>query len=137
MVRSLRITTNIRSRVNIRWPRVGGLLVIIMAVSLISAKLLPAVDATAGDLDPSFGAGGKVEGGPNIDAIAIQADGKLLALGRSQNANCQLSRFNPDGSLDSNFGMGRPGGNGLRERFRGRHHRRDHFIINGLGIAMA
>jgi uncharacterized delta-60 repeat protein/uncharacterized repeat protein (TIGR01451 family) len=77
-----------------------------MAISLVSVKLLMGVYATAGDLDPSFGNGGKLEGGPNIDAIAIQADGKLLALGRSQNENCQLSRFNLDGSLDPTFGTG-------------------------------
>ncbi|HKQ74608.1 MAG TPA: hypothetical protein VJ810_13030 [Blastocatellia bacterium] len=109
-MRSLRITNNIQLQAGARWRRVCGLLAIGIAASLLSVKLLLAVYAAAGDLDLSFGEGGKVEGLPDnsssIDAVAIQADGKLLAISKSQNSNFLLSRFKNDGSLDSTFGAG-------------------------------
>lgn len=119
-MRSLGITNIIQSRAGVRWHRIGVLLAIAAAASLLSAKLLLAVYAAAGDLDPSFGEGGKLDGVPgvpkNIHALAIQADGKLLTLSQSPyelnvtHPNCQLSRFNPDGSPDASFGV-----NGQRE----------------------
>jgi uncharacterized delta-60 repeat protein len=70
-----------------------------------------------GTLDPGFGAGGKVTtsfGGTDeaANAIAVQADGKLVAAGwacASANWPCNdfaLARYNPDGTLDSGFGTG-------------------------------
>ena len=56
-----------------------------------------------GTLDPSFGGGGgivEVEG--NLLDIAIQADGKIVAI-RSLTF---VTRYNPDGSLDTSFGDG-------------------------------
>jgi uncharacterized delta-60 repeat protein len=77
-----------------------------------------------GSLDQSFGNGGKVvmlnEG--DLDAGALQSDGKLIALGSDATfsangaldttfggggtSSLQLLRFNTDGSLDSTFGSG-------------------------------
>jgi uncharacterized delta-60 repeat protein len=65
-----------------------------------------------GSLDPSFDGEGKVftqfNGGAN--ALAIQADRKIVAAGLAGNADADfsLARYNPDGSLDSSFS-----GNGL------------------------
>jgi uncharacterized delta-60 repeat protein len=61
-------------------------------------------------LDQSFGNGGKVlmvdQG--DLNAVALQSDGKLIALGASNSTHSPfvLLRFNPNGSLDSTFGSG-------------------------------
>jgi len=68
---------------------------------------------TNGQLDPTFGAGGKViaaldAGGDGLAAIALQPDGKIVAAGSVIHDNWQLAfllaRFNPDGTLDTTFG---------------------------------
>lgn len=69
-----------------------------------------------GSLDQSFGDGGKVltdlGGSEEVVAIAIQASGKIVALGQSRDSHCPcpsrfaLARYNPDGSLDPSFGEG-------------------------------
>jgi uncharacterized delta-60 repeat protein len=71
-----------------------------------------------GDLDPTFGAGGIVTtdfGNPfeRSESVAVQADGKILAAGYSQDGVCSgqecvgvLARYNGDGTLDSSFGAG-------------------------------
>jgi uncharacterized delta-60 repeat protein len=79
----------------------------------------------AGDLDPSFGAGGKsslnfigVKG--NAQDVAVQADGKTVVAGYTWyydsklNAHSQLAvaRFNVNGVLDKTFG---PDGDGVIE----------------------
>lgn len=73
-------------------------------------------DAAAGDLDLTFGNAGKVVTriGNAFDfasAMAIQADGKIVAAGRtsdgpfnSDSNNFALARYNIDGSLDTSFG---------------------------------
>src|SRR5262249_44622586 len=79
---------------------------------------------TAGALDPTFGAGGKVLSSfltPSYDfglaGTAIQADGKIvqagysltpsaLAFGPSGGGGAALVRYNTDGTLDSTFGTG-------------------------------
>ena len=62
-----------------------------------------------GSLDPNFGIGGKVTtdfgGSDRANALAIQADGKLVTAGVAGD-HFALARYNPDGSLDSNFGTG-------------------------------
>src|SRR5215467_4641280 len=69
--------------------------------------------SAAGDLDLSFGIGGKVitDFSGNDDtaaAVAIQQDGKIIAGGTSTaaggNSDFALARYNSDGSLDQNFG---------------------------------
>lgn len=63
----------------------------------------------SGDLDPSFGAGGKVvtrlgkadEWGA---AAARQADGKLVVAGSGSGGDFIFARYLPDGALDASFG---------------------------------
>ncbi len=68
-----------------------------------------------GSLDASFGTGGKVltDFGRSYDqatAVAIQLDGKIVVVGRTQtggsNDDFALVRYNADGSLDATFGVG-------------------------------
>jgi uncharacterized delta-60 repeat protein len=76
---------------------------------------------TDGTLDPSFGSDGKVttdfgrKGGEAALGIAIQADGKIVAVGYAgshrdyrlssgRNPRFALARYNPDGTLDTTFG---------------------------------
>ena len=59
------------------------------------------VQAAPGDLDPTFGNGGRVTSTKFFgNAVAIQSDGKIVAAGNG------LERYNPDGSLDASFGSG-------------------------------
>jgi len=81
------------------------------AVTLLFSWSVPqAVQAAAGDLDPTFGSAGKVVtdfgGFDDARAIAIQADGKIIAAGAGGQALFVLARYNLDGSLDSAFGSG-------------------------------
>ncbi len=70
-----------------------------------------------GSLDSSFGTGGRVtthissdpEVGDVAFALALQADGKIVVVGRSwqQYSNdIAVARYNTDGSLDASFGKG-------------------------------
>src|SRR6266511_1903342 len=68
-----------------------------------------------GSLDTSFGTGGKVttDFGSGIDvawAVAVQPDGKIVAAGYAFATGhpylIALARYNPDGSLDTSFGLG-------------------------------
>ncbi|MFE5814560.1 calcium-binding protein [Streptomyces sp. NPDC056479] len=69
--------------------------------------------AAPGDLDTTFGTGGRVsiptatyaEG----EDVAVQPDGKIVSVGWEQGpaaADFVLTRHNPDGSLDTSFGGG-------------------------------
>lgn len=81
---------------------------------LLTASLTGCAHPMPGDLDPTFGAGGKVitdlGGDGGISAIAIQPDGKIVAAGsasfRFSPSNFALARYNTDGSLDPVFGVG-------------------------------
>ncbi len=57
-----------------------------------------------GGLDPTFGIGGRVitdlGGTDSLHAMAIQTDGKIVAVG----GGYDVVRYNPDGSLDTSFG---------------------------------
>jgi uncharacterized delta-60 repeat protein len=65
-----------------------------------------------GTLDTTFGTGGKVTtdfpGGGDANALAVQADGKLVAAGSTEffAVDFAVARYNPDGSLDTSFGTG-------------------------------
>src|SRR5690606_41681255 len=69
-----------------------------------------------GELDTSFGTGGKLTTALGLDAdtayaIAIQPDGKILVGGDSNRGSGQgldfaLVRYLPDGTLDAGFGPG-------------------------------
>jgi uncharacterized delta-60 repeat protein/uncharacterized repeat protein (TIGR01451 family) len=68
--------------------------------------------APPGDLDITFDGDGKVttdfaSAADEVRALAIDADGKIVASGRaivSGGTDFALSRYNPDGSLDTGFG---------------------------------
>jgi len=70
-----------------------------------------------GSLDTSFGTSGRVttdfagNNGDEIHALAIQADGKILAVGHAvvgknanKNGNVGVARYNTNGTLDTTFG---------------------------------
>lgn len=78
--------------------------------SIALAQLFP-----DGTLDPSFGTGGKVVSNlltstsGDSRAMAIQPDGKIIAVGASTPATGEefaLMRYNADGTLDASFGQG-------------------------------
>ncbi len=73
----------------------------------------PAAPAAAGDLEGSFGTGGKVttdfaENGDQANGIAVQPDGKIVTAGTALVAtqDFALARYDADGSLDPTFGTG-------------------------------
>jgi uncharacterized delta-60 repeat protein len=84
-----------------------------MATGFALARYLP-----DGSPDPSFGDGGFVETNlyppasyAFIEAIALQADGKIVVAGTSDGLESEnvldqftLARYNPNGSLDTSFG---------------------------------
>ena len=64
-----------------------------------------------GSLDPTFGAGGKVTTGFGYSSeeafgVALQPDGKLVAVGMAAGGLFALARYNPNGTLDPSFGAG-------------------------------
>src|SRR5690348_15718055 len=69
---------------------------------------------SAGDLDPTFGIGGKVIAqaiGFPAAAVSAQADGKVVAVGQLNN-NFAVARLNANGTIDRTFG-GVNRGNGV------------------------
>src|SRR5690349_13310455 len=68
----------------------------------------------SGMLDPSFGAGGKVQtefggAGDLAQSVALQPDGKLVAAGtatRNGSTDFALTRYSTSGALDAGFGTG-------------------------------
>src|SRR5947208_16336500 len=98
---------------SIRTKLTALILMVVSAIVLVlSGSSMAAVD---GDLDSTFGSGGKVvtdffgrSSGAN--AIALQADGKMVAAGNALSAlgppDFALARYNSDGSLDNSFGSG-------------------------------
>jgi uncharacterized delta-60 repeat protein len=90
----------------------------LVAVALTGALALcvavSEVSANPGDLDPTFGTGGKVTTAIGGDkdfawAVAIQADGRIVAAGETWNGadlDFGLVRYNEDGTLDGTFGTG-------------------------------
>lgn len=98
-----------------------GAVVFALATVLMTAIFSPfagSVEASASDLDGSFGSNGKVVTdlfnlGESARAVAIQSDGKIVVAGARWNPpppqtyyDVALARFNPDGSLDQTFGTG-------------------------------
>lgn len=87
----------------------GGLIgVTVLAVLALASPSW----AAPGDLDPSFGSGGKVTTGfggtyGGASAGAVQPDGKIVVVGGTGNSDEDLvfaiARYNPNGSLDSSF----------------------------------
>jgi uncharacterized delta-60 repeat protein len=81
----------------------------LLVLTLTALIVLPGpVLANDGDLDGTFGVGGRVSSGfPDFPiATAIQSDGKIVVagLGRGASADFALARYNFNGSLDPTFG---------------------------------
>jgi uncharacterized delta-60 repeat protein len=103
----------LRSGYSIRAKLTASVLAVLGAVFFVLSPTSTA--AVDGDLDATFGSGGKVvtdffgrSGGAN--AIALQADGKMVVAGSALSAqgppDFALARYNSDGSLDGSFGSG-------------------------------
>ncbi|MBS1797391.1 MAG: hypothetical protein JSS81_26450 [Acidobacteria bacterium] len=86
----------------------------IIPVFFFGLFLLPAaLFAASGDLDATFGTGGRVlldtGGDDSAAASVIQPDGKTIVAGRSAfvtDYDVSLVRYNSDGTLDPTFGTG-------------------------------
>ncbi len=82
-----------------------------VACFLLCGLMIIQTPAAPGDLDPSFGNGGKVFTSiGKLDlygsAVAVQADGKIVTAGESKSVSSvdfALARFNADGSFDATF----------------------------------
>jgi uncharacterized delta-60 repeat protein len=90
---------------------------LLFSIVVVGLALPLVARAAAGDLDPSFGSGGKVftDFGSTRDsagrAVAIQPNGKIVVTGfssirGSDEDDFALARYNRDGSLDQSFGSG-------------------------------
>jgi uncharacterized delta-60 repeat protein len=84
--------------------------VAVALLAFVAVALPGAAVAAPGDLDPTFGSGGKVTtdfgGSDGASAVTIQSDGRIVATGSSGGADFALARYNADGSLDASFGGG-------------------------------
>lgn len=89
--------------------RIAPASVLATLVLLVSAPGASA--ALPGELDPSFGTGGKVQSpiGPESygGGVAVQSDGKILAVGTPEESQgFSVARLLPDGSPDPSWGEG-------------------------------
>ncbi len=97
--------------------RPGGWLVPFVAAAVMAASVAvaPSVAAAGGDLDPSFGVGGRVAVLPfgssrGGNGIAFQTDGKIVVAGAVPvnpewtRQRFAVARFDVDGTLDPTFG---------------------------------
>lgn len=78
---------------------------LIVAAALLLGLAVATPTFATGVLDPTFGVGGRVatmDFSGAIARIAIQSDGKIVAVGKSNGAMA-LARYNSDGTLDSGF----------------------------------
>ena len=83
-----------------RSSRVFCTAIVAMTLALVGGS---SAQAAPGDLDGTFGVGGKVTTDLGRgSAVAIQSDGKLVAVG-TWNSMFALARYNADGSLDTSF----------------------------------
>lgn len=84
---------------------------IVLATSLFFA-LATSISAAPGDLDPTFGNGGKrTDWTGYASGVAIQPDGKIVVVGDynrccSADIDFRVARYNPDSSPDTTFGGG-------------------------------
>src|SRR6185295_17327170 len=99
-----------------RAPLKGSRRVFVISMVVLTLVLpLPIhVQAAAGDLDASFGIGGKVTTDFSSDFdeafdLAVQPDGKIIAGGQTgfgPSSGFEVARYTPDGTLDATFGSG-------------------------------
>jgi uncharacterized delta-60 repeat protein len=108
----MRMSSYKRCRFNVYFHAIRATAIILAFI--VSGGTVLAVD---GDLDPTFGTDGKVltdfDHSTDIaNAVAIQADGKLVVAGTTyqdndfSNEDFAVARYNPDGTLDKSFGVG-------------------------------
>jgi len=87
----------------------------VAAASLVLVSVVAAAPqaacAASGDLDPSFGSGGKlvtsIGRSSQANGVAVQPDGKIVAVVQARAAGREsfgLTRYDVDGSLDTTFG---------------------------------
>jgi hypothetical protein len=93
---SVRAVTS--SAVLFSWRRVHVLLAVALAALLLASPSIIRVHAAAGDLDPSFGFGGRVTTDffSSVDtarAVALQIDGKIVAVGHTTTFNRPFDDF--------------------------------------------
>lgn len=99
----------------IQLPRRVGRYVLLASLAAVLSVPAGAAAAT-GDLDPSFGSGGRVttpgpgDAAASANGISRQQDGKLVVAGcasdPSGTGRFMFARYNSDGSLDPSFGSG-------------------------------
>jgi uncharacterized delta-60 repeat protein len=87
-------------------------LISLVAFTLVGVALVAMAAAAAGDLDPTFGEGGKAltdfGASDNGIAVALQSDGKIVAAGYSDTGGSHdfaLVRYRRNGGLDATFGV--------------------------------
>jgi uncharacterized delta-60 repeat protein len=88
--------------------------VLLLAAVALAGAFVQSAWAADGDLDPTFGNGGKVitdiNGVDRLNKIALQPDGKIVAAGAYRLTNgvshIALTRYSADGALDTSFGTG-------------------------------
>jgi uncharacterized delta-60 repeat protein len=89
-------------------PRLKSAVAVLSALLTLGLATGLAV-AGVGDLDPSFDGDGRqttdftVGGEDRATDVAVQSDGKIIAVGRDDAGNFALARYNPDGSPDAGF----------------------------------
>ncbi len=108
---------NIYEKALTRINRINFLIGVITTIALLLLVTPSAIEAAPGDLDPTFGNGGKVitpfGNFSTAYGVAVQRDGKIVAVGFSdsgtagvRNYDFAVIRYNTDGTLDSSFGTG-------------------------------
>lgn len=96
-------------RLSITVSKCCRFLCVLQTVLFLFWGLPDSTHAEPGDLDQTFGMGGKVMTDLSRDvdsgyAIGLQSDGKILAAGTSYGAFA-LIRYNPNGTVDPSFGI--------------------------------
>ncbi len=110
---------NIYQKVLMSINRMHYLTAVITIAGLLFLATPSPIAAAPGDLDPTFGNGGKVltpignAGGSAAYDLIFQQDGKIVVVGLSNsgttstpNYDFALVRYNTDGTLDNSFGTG-------------------------------
>jgi uncharacterized delta-60 repeat protein len=97
----------------VRRREVSRVAIPLLTVIVLMLGAAPAAGAD-GDLDISFGDGGRLTTdfptGSFATAVAVQTDGKVVAVGAAAGASTDgefaIARYEPDGDLDTTFGDG-------------------------------
>jgi uncharacterized delta-60 repeat protein len=110
-------TSNNKSIAGVRSGFPRAFIALALGAWFLCGSLINSVQAAAGDLDPSFGNGGKVVTDfghkEQLQELVLQSDGKIVAAGYFSDGpdvtyphDLLLARYHRDGSLDSSFGAG-------------------------------